>query len=89
MISELSWENVITEINDMEELGSYEKEKTRRAFSWLRQEFGEDFFFTAFVGYPSKNYHPLCTYFMNRAPWTRKWLTNFADSLIDIKNESN
>lgn len=79
-----NWERLIEHCDTLEELTAFEKEMAKRAFRRLRQELGEDFFKDAF-----KDRNPVCQYISNRAPWTRKWITWFADALMELKDHEN
>lgn len=79
-----SWEKLILHCDALKELTDLEKERAKRAFSCLREELGEDFLTDAF-----NSRHPFCEYIINRAPWTRKWLTWFADGIKELKDKEN
>ncbi|KPK99609.1 MAG: hypothetical protein AMJ91_07225, partial [candidate division Zixibacteria bacterium SM23_73_3] len=79
-----NWERLIKHCDTLEELTAFEKERAKRAFRRLRQELGKDFFENAFEGR-----NPICQYILNRAPWTRKWITWFADAIVELKDHEN
>ena len=78
------WEKLIHHCQIIEDLSEFEKEKAKRAFQLLRQEFGEKFLHDAF-----ENNHPICGNIRNLAPWTRKWIIWFADALKEVKSQEN
>lgn len=84
-----TWDEIISEIDRDEYLSDYEKEQTIRAIRKLRCELGEEFFNITDESNEIANYHPIHQYFINTAPWTRKWLTNLASSLDNLKEEEN
>lgn len=75
-----NWEKLIEQCSTYDEFTDIEKEKAERAFLFLKHEFGEEFLKNAF-----EELHPIMYYFVNSAPWTRKWLTRVADSLTTLK----
>jgi hypothetical protein len=75
-----NWERLIEQCSTCNELADPEKEKAKRAFLLLKQEFGEEFLVKAL-----EDFHPIMYYFVNSAPWTRKWLTRFADALTTLR----
>ena len=79
-----NWERLIDHCDTLEELTAFEKERAKWGFRWLRQELGEDFLKDAFEGR-----NPVCQYILNRAPWTRKWITWFAEAIMELKDHEN
>jgi|GEM_PF-1167592 len=79
-----NWERLIEHCDTLEELTDFEKEKAKQAFLEIRRQLGDDFFKDAFE---SRN--PICQYILNRAPWTRKWITWFADATMELKDHDN
>lgn len=75
-----NWEKLIQRCDTIEELTDVEKEKTKRAFLFLKREFGEEF-----LEYAVDGLHPIAYYIINSAPWTSKWLTRFAEALKSLK----
>lgn len=75
-----NWEKLIQRCDTIEELTDVEKEKTKRAFLFLKREFGEEF-----LEYAIDGLHPIAYYIINSAPWTSKWLTRFAEALKSLK----
>jgi hypothetical protein len=71
-----NWEKLIEDCGAYNELTRIEKNKARCALIFLKHEFGEEFLVKALEGF-----HPIMYYFVNSAPWTRRWLTRFADAL--------
>lgn len=78
------WDKLIQHCEVLEELTEVEKEKAKRAFLFLKRELGKDFLSVAF-----DTWHPLASHITNLAPWTRKWLTRFAEELKELKNHQN
>lgn len=78
------WDKLIQHCELLEGLTGVEKEKAKRAFLFLKRELGEDFLKIAF-----DTRHPLASYIRNLVPWTRKWLTRFAEELRELKNHQN
>ena len=79
-----NWSKLIQHCEVLEGLTDFEKEKAKRAFQFLMEELGENFLDDAF-----NNGHPICQYLMNLAPWTRKWITWFAEALKELKEQEN
>ncbi len=79
-----NWNKLIEHCEVLEELTDFEKENAKRAFQILREELGEDF-----LDYAFNKRHPICQYIMNLAPWTRKWITWFAEALRELKEQEN
>src|SRR5258708_25931985 len=78
----LDWTKLIQHCDEFEELTAIEKEQAKRAFQFLRQEFGEDFL-------SSEPSHPFVSNVINLAPWTRKWIVWFAEALRELKDQEN
>lgn len=78
------WDKLAQHCEILEELTEVEKEKAKRAFLFLKRELGEDFLSVAF-----DTWHPLASHITNLAPWTRKWLSWFAEALKELKNHHN
>lgn len=84
------WDKLIVQCNDYTELTAFEIEKTKRGLLFLKQEFGDGFLKQSLEGLhpdslkPDK-VHPLISYFMNSAPWTRIWITRFSEKLQAVK----
>ena len=86
-----NWEKIVQQICTYEELTDIEKEKAKCSFLFLKQEFGEEFLKGSLEGLQLENLqpekvHPIMSYFINSAPWTRKWLTRFSDALKSLKD---
>lgn len=81
-----NWEKLIQQTDTYKELTDIEKEKAKCAFLFLNQEFGEKFLQDAFEKAHPEESHPLLSYTINSAPWTRKWLTRFSDALKSLKD---
>jgi len=79
-----NWEKLIQHCQTLEGLTDLEKERAKRAFQWLREELGEKFLANAF-----ESHHPICRYIVNLVPWTRKWMTWFAEALKELKGQEN
>lgn len=71
-----NWEKLIATLDAIGGLTDPEREKARRALTFLRAELGEGFLTNA-----KENRHPLLQYIWNPVPWTRQWLCEFADAL--------
>lgn len=78
------WKKLIQHCQILEGLTDFEKERAKRAFQWLREEFGETFLADAF-----ESHHPIYEYIVNLVPWTRKWMTWFAEALKELKGQEN
>jgi hypothetical protein len=80
----MNWDLLIAHCETIEGLTEVEREKAKRAFRFLKEELGNDFLKDAFaVG------HPVIFSIGNLAPWTRKWITWFADSIKEMKDKEN
>ncbi len=79
-----NWDKLIEDCQFIDDLSKLEKEKAKLSFEFLKKELGEQFLVEAF-----KKKHPFCSYLTNRAPWTRKWIISFANSIKEIKKSSN
>lgn len=77
-----NWEKLIQRCDMIEELTDLEKEKTKRAFLFLKKEFGDEFLEYAV---DEVDPHPFAYYIINSAPWTSKWLMRFSDALKSLK----
>ena len=71
-----SWSKLIEHCDTIDGLTEIEREQAKRALSHLRSELGEDFLATIL-----ENRHPFSQQVFNLAPWTRKWVREFADEL--------
>lgn len=80
----MDWEKLINHCETLDELTELEKEKAKRAFGFLHKEFGDNFLKNAFA-----DHHPIVQYIVNLAPWTRKWITWFAESIKELKDQEN
>lgn len=78
------WDKLIQHCEVLEGLTDFEKEKAKRAFQYLREGLGENFLNDAF-----NSRHPICQYVINLAPWTRKWITWFADAIEELEDKEN
>lgn len=78
----VNWDTYIQHTALMQGLVGEQKEHAQQAFQFLRRPevLGESFLVSA-----RDNGHPLYGYFNNPAPWTRKWLTRFADALRELR----
>jgi hypothetical protein len=76
-----SWDKLVQHCNEIEGLTDLEKEKAKRAFLYLKQEFGEQFLEQVFV-----DPHPFGFNIINTAPWTRKWITWFAEAMKSLRD---
>jgi len=79
-----NWEKLIQHCETIDGLTELEKEKAKRAFVRLKEEFGDCFLEEA---YSAK--HPFTSYITNLAPWTRKWITWFAEAVQELKCQGN
>src|SRR5256885_1929680 len=79
-----SWEKLGAHCSSIEELTDLEKEHAKRSFAFLRRELGEDFLARAYA-----EGHPLAANIGNLAPWTRRWVAHFADSLRELQAAEN
>lgn len=78
------WNALINHCDNLDELTDFEREKAKRAFEFLKSEFGDIFLREAYG-----NGHPFMWQIVNFAPWTRKELVRFADAMKDLKSQSN
>ena len=76
-----SWDKLIQHCSEIEGLTDFEKEKAKRAFLFLKQEFGEPFLGQVFI-----DRHPFGFNIINTAPWTRKWITWFAEAVKSLRD---
>ena len=84
------WDVLIKQCATYDELTTFEKSKAQRALLFLKREFGEGFLKESLEGLNRDNLqpekvHPIMQYFMNSAPWTRKWITRFAEEIESLK----
>ncbi len=79
-----NWEKLIQHCDEIEGLTAYERESAKRAFQFLRAEFGETFLDEALAAH-----HPICQHILNLAPWTRKWIIWFAESIKSLRSQEN
>lgn len=79
-----NWDKLSQHCETIEELSGLEKEKAKWAFQFLRKELGDNFLCYAFA-----SGHPIIRTISNLAPWTRKVITWFAESLEDLKHQDN
>lgn len=77
-----SWDFLIEEILTIKGLTSLQRKRARKAFQFLSGELGK--------GFPKRimgERHPFAYQFVNRAPWTRIWLTWLASALRELKKQ--
>jgi hypothetical protein len=79
-----SWEKLAAHCDSIDELSDLEKEQAKRSFRFLRGELGEDFLARAYA-----EGHALAANIGNLAPWTRRWVAHFADSLRELQAAEN
>jgi hypothetical protein len=79
-----NWDYYISHCEAIDDLTALEKEKAKRAFLFLKAEFGPDF-----LDFACSTAHPLFMTFINLAPWTRRWLTWFAVAIKKFQGLSN
>ena len=79
-----SWEKLAAHCDSIDQLSDLEKEQAKRSFTFLRGELGEDFLVRAY-----SEGHPLAANIGNLAPWTRRWVAHFADSLRELQTAEN
>src|SRR5712691_10090486 len=79
-----SWEKLAAHCDSIDQLTDLEKEQAKRSFGFLRGELGEDFLTRAYA-----EGHPLAANIGNLAPWTRRWVAHFADSLRELRTAAN
>lgn len=78
------WKKLMQHCEVLEDLTDFEKERAKRSFQYLKEELGENFLDDAF-----DEHHPIRQYIVNLAPWTRRWITWFADALKELKDQKN
>jgi hypothetical protein len=77
----LDWNKLILHVDSID-LTEEEKLKVKAALKFLKNELGEGFLCSGF-----QVKHPILGNFIfNQAPWTRKWLYWFAESLKELKD---
>jgi len=78
----VNWDKYIEHVDVIEQLTDEEKERGKEAFLYLRQPevLGEKF-----LGHAHATGHPLFRTFRNTVPWTRKWLTRFAEAMKSLQ----
>jgi hypothetical protein len=74
------WEKLIAHCDEIEDLQEAERANAKEAFRFLRTEFGNSFLKRAFV-----TGNPIMRMIINTAPWTRKGISDFAQSIKDAK----
>jgi len=79
-----NWDKLSEQCNTIEGLTTFEKEKCKRAFQFLKKELGEDF-----LDISLDTGHPFTWYIITSASWTRKWLIWFAEALKEVKKQEN
>lgn len=79
-----NWDSHIQYWDRATALSAEEKERTRQAVQYLRQELGEPYIQRLF-----KIRHPFLMLFVNKAEWCRIWLLWFADALELVKEADN
>lgn len=72
----VTWDRLLTECDTLDGLSREDRAKVKIAVAALRRELGEDFLAE---GWTAR--HDLPYFLLNRAPWTRKWLAWFGESL--------
>ncbi len=77
-----NWEKLSYDCGSLGELTEIEKEKAKESFLFLKNELGEDFLEKAFT-----DFHPICWYIMNQAPWTRRWIAYFKEMIFEVKGK--
>jgi hypothetical protein len=79
----VSWDKYIEHVDVIDQLTDEQKECAKEAFRYLRQPgvLGE-----MFLAHARDTGHPLFSYFRNTVPWTRKWLTRFAEGLKSLRD---
>lgn len=79
----VSWDKYIEHVDVIDQLTDEQKERAKEAFRYLRQPgvLGE-----MFLAHARDTGHPLFSYFTNTVPWTRKWLTRFAEGLKSLRD---
>src|SRR5213592_1744292 len=75
------WEKLIAHCDLLEDLGEEEKREAKQSFEFLRGEFG-----TSFLQRAYRDRHPIFQTLFNTAPWTRIWITRFAEAIRDLKS---
>lgn len=74
------WAELAQRCDSTDGLSDLDKTKTKQAILFLAEQFGQDFFQQ---GLRAGHRFPL--FFLNTAPWTFKWLCEFADSLRELQ----
>jgi len=76
----VNWGYWKEQINQSEDLSELDRRKASTALDTIRRLFGEGFLEDAFA-----NRHPITSYLLNSAPWTRKWLAWFGEALEEME----
>lgn len=76
----VNWGYWKEQINQSEDLSELDKRKVLTALGTIRRLFGEGFLEDAFA-----NRHPITSYLLNSAPWSRKWLAWFGEALEEME----
>ena len=79
----LEWDGIAKNCESLD-LPKLDKKKAIRAIEELKRILGDDFPRNAI-----EHNHPLFANVINRAPWTRIWLTQFYESLASFENQGN
>ncbi|MHB8232914.1 MAG: hypothetical protein ACYDDB_08440 [bacterium] len=77
------WKKLSQQCDSLGELTSIEKDKAKSAFLFLENELGENFLKDVL----NNGFHPIYWYITNQAPWTRRWITYFAEMLNEVRNK--
>lgn len=85
-----NWDEHKAYVEEMPELTLLEKDQAKRAFDYLKETLGPDFLQQLHARQvATKQLHPITGYVVNYAPWTRRYLTRFADSLRALEGSTN
>lgn len=78
------WDYQIASCENIAELNNFEVHRAIQGFNFLKKILG-----IAFPKEALEFKHPICKYFLNKAPWTRVWFTWVADCIKDLSEAAN
>jgi hypothetical protein len=82
-LSHQTWDDMISNVDDISDLTSDEKQKAKSAIVLLRDLFSQD------LGSLIGERHPIVENLSMSIPWTRRWLISLAESIQILSNQTN
>ena len=76
-----NWDAIIANCDEIDGLNESQKVRVKQSFSFLKNEFGEDFL----INQTERALHPFFVQLTNYVPYTRLWFADFADDLQEVK----